>query len=143
MYRNDRDWLGEQPPVASPPPFNKPRIDWAARDATTAEALRQKAALLRTQTPPQRVTRLTLEVALDQRGRLEKRLHKLPMCVLALAELTERLDDYQRRRIVWEAEELRRLEQPIQAWRLRRLAGLPDKCTPRVESSLWETACDL
>jgi hypothetical protein len=143
LYRNDREWLGAQPPVASNSVFNKPRFDWAARDTTTAEALRQEAALLFDQTPPQRVTRLTLEVALGQRGWLEKRLHKLPLCVLALAELTESLDDYQCRRIVWAAEEMRRLEQPVQAWRLRRLAGLPDKCTPKVESSIWMAASGL
>jgi hypothetical protein len=71
---------------------------------------------------------------------VEKRLRKLPLCRFALAEVTESIEDFQYRRIVWAAEVLRRQEQPIQVWRLRRLAALRDQCAPKVEKLLVKTA---
>jgi hypothetical protein len=135
--------MGEQPPVAVTPISNKPRFNWAAIDAATAETLRQEAARLRDQTPPQQITRKALERALGQDGWLEKRLHKLPLCVTALAELTESVDDFQCRRIVWAAGELQQQEQPLRLLRLRRMAGLPDQCAPAVESLLRKTESDV
>ena len=95
---------------------------------------------LRTATPPQQITRLALERALGQPGWLEKRLNKLPLCVAALAQVTENVEDFQCRRVIWAAEELLEQGLPIQVWRLRRLAGLPDRCTSKVEDLLLETA---
>lgn len=136
LYRNDRDWLDAQPPAATVPHPGKPRFDWPSIDAAAAKALRQKATLLRAQSPPRRISRLALERALGQPGWLEKRLHKLPLCAIVLAEVEEGIDAYQRRRLTWAAEELRRRDLPIQAWRLRRLAALPSRCHPRVERML-------
>jgi len=44
---------------------------------------------------------------------LEKRLHKLPLCRIALAEVTESVEGFQYRRVVWAAAELHRQEEPI------------------------------
>jgi hypothetical protein len=140
LYRNDRGWLDTQPPVAISFISNKPRFDWQSIDAATVEILKQEAAHLRVQNPPQQITRSALERAFGQPGWLEKRLRKLPLCRIALAELTESVENFQCRRIVWAAEELRRQEQPIQVWRLRRLAALRDQCAPKVEKLLVKTA---
>jgi hypothetical protein len=140
LYRNDRGWLDTQPPVAITSISNKPRFDWQSIDAATVEILRQEAAHLRVQNPPQQITRSALERAFGQPGWVEKRLRKLPLCRFALAEVTESIEDFQYRRIVWAAEVLRRQEQPIQVWRLRRLAALRDQCAPKVEKLLVKTA---
>ncbi len=101
LYRNDHDWLNVQPPLGIIPISNKPRLDWPAIDAATAETLRLESARLRAQNPPQQITRLGIERFLGQRGWLEKRLHKLPQCVAVLAELTESVEDFQFRRVIW------------------------------------------
>lgn len=136
LYRNDHNWLDAQPPPSIIPTFKKPRYDWSAIDTETAEYLRQEAVFLRAQTPPRQITRRALERALGQPDWLRKRLHKLPLCGIALAELTESINDFHHRRIIWAAAELRRQEQPIKVWRLRRLAALPSLCTPKIESLL-------
>lgn len=138
LYRNDRDWLDWQPPKASGHKPNKPRLDWRAIDLEMAQTLRQGATQLRTVIPPQQITRLGLERALGHCGWLEKRLHKLPLCVAVLAELTESVEDFRCRRVIWAAEELQKQGLPIQVWRLRRLAGLPDQCTSNVENVMIE-----
>ncbi len=143
LYRHDRDWMAAQPPVAIAPISNKPRMEWATIDTETAKTLRLKAARLRAQDPPQQITRLALERAIGRRGWLEKRLHKLPLSVAVIVEVTETVEDFQVRRVVWAAEELQRQEIPIQVWRLRRLAGLPDQCTAKVEGLLLETASQV
>ena len=140
LYRNDRDWLDAQPPAAVGHISNKPRLDWPSIDATTAQTIEREAAWLRSLDPPQQITRLALECALGQRGWLEKRLQKLPVCVAVLSEVTESVEDFQCRRVSWAAEKLLKQGLPIQVWRLRRLAGLPDECTAKVESLILEIA---
>jgi hypothetical protein len=142
LYRNDRDWLHAQPPAAAGYIPCKPRLDWPSIDATTAQTLEREAARLRTLDRPQQITRLALECALGQRGWLEKRLHKLPWCVAVLSEETESVEEFQCRRAMWAAAELQKQYLPIQVWRLRRLAGLPDQSTARVESLLIELASE-
>jgi hypothetical protein len=144
LYRNDRDWLDEQPPVAITSFSKKPRFDWQSIDAATVEILKQEAVHLRVQNPPQQITRSALERALGQRGWLGKRLHKLPLCVIALAELKESVEGFQCRRIVWAAEVLRRQEQPIQVWRLRGLTHLQrNYCSPEVNDFLMKTVSEM
>lgn len=140
LYRNDHDWLDAQPPAAAGHVPNKPRLNWPSIDATTAQALEQEAARLRSLDPPQQVTRLALECALGQRGWVEKRLQKLPLCVAVLSEVTESVEEFQCRRVIWAAEELFKQGLPIQVWRIRRLAGLSEQCSSRVENLLIEIA---
>lgn len=137
LYRNDRDWLASQPPFATPSRCNRARINWAEVDAKTSEFLREESGMLLARVPPVPVTRAALERALGRRGWLEKRLHKLPLCANVLEEITENEEDFQRRRVAWADAELRRLGLPVQAWRLRRLAGLPEPCATGVEAALF------
>jgi hypothetical protein len=139
LCRNDRDWLDTQPPVAKPVPPAKPRLDWPAIDAVTVQTMKQEATRLRAQDPPQRVSRPALELAIGRRGWFKNRLHGLPLCVIALTELTESDTEFRCRRIVWAAEKLRIKEQPINVSGLRRAAMLPTCCPPEVESFLTET----
>ncbi len=140
LYRNDRDWLDRQLPAASRHAPNKPLLDWRAIDLEMAQTLRHRAAQLRTFIPPQQITRLALERALGQPGWLEKRMRKLTRCAAVLSEVVESVEEFQCRRVIWAAEELLKQEFPIQVWRLRRLAGLPDQCTVNVETLLMEVA---
>lgn len=143
LYRNDRDWLNAQPPAAAGHIPNKPRLDWPSIDIRTAQTIGQEAARLRSLDPPQQITRLALECALGQSGWLEKRLQKLPLCVTVLSEVTESVEEFQCRRVIWAAEELLNQGLPISVWRLRRLAALRDQCTAKVESLMIAVANDF
>ncbi|MBU2848648.1 transposase [Acidithiobacillus ferriphilus] len=136
LYRHDREWLNVQPPAPALPFPHKARINWAAIDAETAEILQRESQILLTNVPPVAVTRAALERTLGRRGWLEKRLHKLPLCSAVLREVTESDEAFQCRRVEWAEAELRRQGLPVQVWRLRRLAGLPEYCTEAVEFTL-------
>lgn len=137
LYRYDRDWLASQPPLATPSRCKRARINWADVDAKTAEFLRGEAEKLLAHAPPVPVTRAALERALGRRGWLEKRLHKLPLCATVLDEVTENEEAFQCRRVAWADAELRHQGLPVQVWRLRRLAGLPEHCAIVVETALF------
>lgn len=143
LYANDRDWLKEQPPAVTTSSRKRPRINWPDLDAEKAENLRREAARLRAQIPPQRISRAALERAIGQTDWLTTRLDKLPRCATALAELTESVEEFQRRRIVWAAEELRQHEVPISVSRLRRFIHLKSDRFPEIESFLREIACEI
>lgn len=136
LYRHDRDWLKAQPPFSAGSSSGRQRYDWPAIDAATAANLRHGAARLRVETPSVPVTRAALEHCLGKPHWLAKRLTKLPLCAAALEELTEPLETFQCRRVAWAVEELHRQALPIAVWRLRRLAGLRDRCAPSVEAAL-------
>lgn len=140
LYRNDRDWLNAQPPVAIKPVVSRPRHDWPAIDAEASEILRREGVRLRLLSPPVPINLSALERALGQFRQLERRLAKLPMCSAVLNELTESVDDFRRRKTIWAADELRRQHRPVKVWRLRRLAGLPGLCPPAVEMALRAAA---
>lgn len=136
LYRHDRDWLKSQPPYPKPRHDKKQRRDWASIDKEMAAELREGAARMRTETPPLCITRAALERLLGKPEWLDKRLNKLPLCALALANVTESVAAFQCRRIAWAVDELHRLSKPVTAWRLRRLAGLRDDCALVVEVAL-------
>ncbi|MGC9217115.1 TnsD family Tn7-like transposition protein [Acidithiobacillus sp.] len=137
LYRHDRGWLTSQPPLPAPSKRNRARINWAGVDSKTAEFLRGEAEKLLTYAPPVPVTRAALERVLGRRGWLEKRLHKLPLCATILDEVTETEEAFQCRRVAWADAQLRHRGLPVQVWRLRRLAGLPEHCAIAVEAALW------
>jgi hypothetical protein len=136
LYRHDHDWLESHPPYPMHRLGGKQRRDWPTIDATMAAELRQCAAQMRAEAPPIPITRAALERTLGKPAWLDTRLKKLPTCAVALNELTEPLEAFQRRRIAWAVEELHRLGKPVLIWRLRRVAGLPEHCAPSVEAAL-------
>jgi hypothetical protein len=138
LYRHDRDWLKSQLPFPAPSHGGRPRKDWPEIDGTVVAEMKIAAANLRAQVPPVPVTRAALERLLGKRGWLESRLNKLPLCTTIISEVTESTEAFQCRRFNFAADELRRLEKPIIAWRIRRVAGLPDCCAPLVEAELIE-----
>jgi hypothetical protein len=136
LYRNDREWLDvNSPPRRGSSPSNK-RPDWLAIDGSLAADLREAAYWLKGEKPPQRVTLAALERRLGRPGWIGKRKGKLQRTVAALKQAVETLDGFRLRRVSWAVSELERLGLPTQAWRARRLAGLPVKVSNSVEAAL-------
>lgn len=139
LGHNDPSWLKMQPPASLSRIFIAPPVDWQTIDVAMVEALKREAARLRAEDPPKRVSRSSLERALGRRGRLG-RLNRLPLTAIALTELLESTEEFQCRRIIWAAEELRRREQPISVRRLYDLTGLRSSICARAKSLLRKTA---
>ncbi len=136
LYRHDRDWLKSQPPYPKHRHGGSQRRDWSSIDGKMATELRERATQMRTEAPPLWITRAALERVLGKPEWLDKRLYKLPLCARELTKLAESVETFQCRRIAWAVDELHRLDKPVTAWRLRRMAGLHDRCAPVVEAAL-------
>ncbi|MBT3072197.1 TnsD family transposase [Rhodomicrobium sp. Az07] len=136
LYRNDRDWLDlNSPPPSTASRWGK-RLDWPTIDCHLAVELRDAAHRLIRETPPQRVSAAALERLLGRPGWIGKRTEKLPRTIEALGQVVETLEDFRLRRVFWAAAALEREGLPVQAWRIRRLAGLPAEVSMRVEEAL-------
>jgi len=86
--------------------------------------------------PPRRVTRTELERRLTMPGWLAPRAAKLPATTAMLKRITDTLEDFQARRVRWAAAHLEGQHLPVQAWRVRRLAGLRPQASQDVEIAL-------
>ncbi|MFD1626631.1 TnsD family Tn7-like transposition protein [Azospirillum griseum] len=140
LYRHDRAWLDAHSPLSRlrSPPRN--RMNWAAVDQAMAHALRQTAEQILSQSPPMRVTLAELERQLGRPGWAGKRRAKLPETQATLADVTESVEAFRLRRIAWAREALERSEGSAPAWKVHRLAGLPDHLSEAVRHALDATA---
>lgn len=98
--------------------------DWLAIDAAWAERISRTAAGIRALSPPVRVSLAEIERRIGTRGWLDKRQEKLPRCMSVLAQLTESIPDFQRRRIDWAIDVLTDEHELVVPWRVLRKAGL-------------------
>lgn len=140
LYRHDRNWLETHvpEPMIRPPP--KPRTDWGAVDQGLAADLRAAAVRILGRIPPVRVTLAELERDIGHPGWIGKRRTKLPETVAALSAMTEEVEAFQLRRIAWARESLIRNGDGAPAWKVRRLAGLPERASASVERALTSVA---
>jgi hypothetical protein len=136
LYRHDQPWLRRQPPLPCHSAAPTIRRDWPTLDAATAAKLSDAAVALRATTPPVPVTRAALQRALGRPDWIDRRRRQLPLAATTLGKLVESLGDFQKRRIAWVAEELRHRNQPVLAWRVRRLAGLPKEMSADAATAL-------
>jgi hypothetical protein len=140
LRRFDRDWLEATLPPCRSIGRHVPRVDWGAVDACLADLLSEASDAILHLDPPVRATRAELERRLGQPGWIGRRLAKLPACAAVLAQVTESLDHFRLRRIQWAVAELQRQGVSIRAWRIKRLAGLPTRIAPAIETALAEVA---
>lgn len=105
---------------------SRPRLDWKNIDREYAVEFRRKAKEVRSLEPPRRVTIGAIEARLGRRDWLSKRVKKLPLSVLAAAEVAEDTKTFQSRRLEWHAQ--RAIERGLMdPWIVLRRAGLGGK----------------
>ena len=136
LYRHDREWLEQHSPTPLHKKWSDQRVDWETLDHHTATQLRKAAREITLEVPPRRITQSALERKLGWSRRMSKRQEKLPRSVGVLSVVTETIDAFRLRRIAWAVQELDRQALPTRAWRVRRLAGLPQRASPNVEAVL-------
>lgn len=136
LYRHDREWMDRHSPTALRKKWSDQRVDWESLDCRIATQLLKAAQEIVREIPPQRVTQAALERKLGLPRWLSKRRVKLPKSINVLVDVAETIDGFRLRRIAWAVSELDRQTLPTRSWRVRRLAGLPPKASPRVEAAL-------
>lgn len=116
------------------------RVDWTQRDHMLVEQVSRATVRVRACQPPVRVTVARIERQLGARGWIAKRRTKLPLTTSCLAQMVEPLEAFQRRRIVWVADEMDREGIALSSWRVMRRAGLIAMHLPMIENVLaWRT----
>lgn len=116
------------------------RVDWAQRDRMLLEQISRATARIRACQPPVRVTAAQIERQMGVRDWIAKRRTKLPLTTSCLAQMAEPLEAFQRRRIVWVADEMDREDMALSRWRVMRRAGLTAEHLPMIENVLaWRT----
>lgn len=136
LYRNDNEWLKLHLPEIRPACQKKQKYDWATIDAKLSEELRKSIEKLRKESPPRPITLASLCRAIGKPKWLYKRLQKLPLCTKTLIDYQESADEYYRRRISWAIMELRLRGDPLKTWKIRDLAGAPNRCCQDIEDML-------
>lgn len=137
LYRNDYDWL-HRTIFAISRPVREPltTVDWSKRDKQTAQALRFHARQLYAKTPPIRVSKSQLAKAIGEKHFIEKYIDRLPATALAVNMFAETVENFQKRRIAWAVDQVRKSGASIVAWRITRLAGMKEPLTQELKLEL-------
>lgn len=137
LYRHDRQWLRACFAGRQGQKGRTPQADWLTRDQAIARALQAAAIQIRALPgKPVRCSRSRLLRVAGATNTMRQAANRLLMSRAALNDCAETIEQYRVRRIWWAASQLRAQSQPQAAWRLRRLAGLPDRTSARVVEAL-------
>lgn len=131
LYRNDRDWLNKNSPYFNRRNNNK-RVDWNNRDDKIAEEIIQTVIDILKQDKPKRINISSIGKAIDKLTLLEKHIDKLPKTNFILNEVTETVEEFQKRRIVWAIEQLKLQGESLEKWKILRLAGIKNDASPSI-----------
>jgi hypothetical protein len=136
LYRNDRNWLNANSPkkIGSSTPIQ--RIDWDKRDKEIAKEVIPTTINLLTQTKLKRVTITAIGKQLGKLSILERHIDKLPLTKFILNEVTESIEEFQKRRIVWAVEQLNLKEDSLNSWKIKKLAGLKTNVSSKINDSI-------
>lgn len=124
LYRNDRDWLNRNSPKLLSKVNDNLRVDWEHRDKEIYNDVRVAVNDMLSVGKPIRITISSIGSRIGIRPLLEKHLNKLPKTKRYLDEKTERIKDFQIRRLQWAVKELQEDGRDLSLWRLYRKAGI-------------------
>ena len=133
LYRRDRDWLNDNSPKLHKQTASVDRVDWNIRDREILKQAKNTVEKLLNEDKPVRITVGKIGVDLCSKALLEKHLGKLPQTKIYLESVTERVEDFQIRRIKWAIAQLNRQGEEVKEWKILRLAGLGNNCTDEVK----------
>ncbi|MEK4231082.1 TnsD family transposase [Solibacillus sp. FSL H8-0538] len=136
-YRNNRDWLKENYPRMKEKVTTNNRVDWKKRDLEILRLVKKAIQNLYVIEKPVYVNKSKVAKEIGQLSLLEKHLDKLSKTKAYLDKYLETREQFQIRRIKWACRKLyREDENDVVAWKVRRLAGLREKLSNVVETSL-------
>lgn len=143
LYRHNRDWLidwNQQHKLERSP--SVPRVDWGQRDRIVVRQLLRIIKDLDNSLDHPRVTSNWLLKKIPTGTSLAKNLHKLPLVSLCLKRYSERIEDYQIRRINRAFIELKEESLELKRWRLLRRATLSKERITEEAQRFLEMVCE-
>jgi hypothetical protein len=138
LIKNDSTWLKKHrilPPKRSGPPSS---IDWKARDAFYAVAVREAALRLKNAPGrPAQVTKTAIGIELGAVGILRQKIQRMPITAQVLANVIETQEQYAARRIWWAANSYYEEDTFPKAWQLVKRASVNQlKARPEVRYTI-------
>ncbi len=135
LYRFDKEWLLENSPAKVKQKNNLKRVNWHERDLQILEEVKQAVNELRSSNKPIRLTLSKIGMTIRHLSLLEKKLHKLPLTKEYIDDVSETIEEFQKRRIKWSIEELDSEE--LSLWRVRRRAGIKTSFYPKLDHEIY------
>lgn len=136
-YRNNHNWLKENPLRMTMKVTANKRVDWEKRDLEILHLVKKAIQKLYAIEKPVYVNKSSVAKEIGQLSLLEKLLDKLPKTKAYLNKHLETREQLQIRRIKWACRKLyMEDENYVEAWKVRRLAGLREKLSDIVEITL-------
>ncbi|MDP4086128.1 MAG: TnsD family transposase [Bacillota bacterium] len=125
LYRNDRDWLNDNSPVKKRIQTPNQRVDWENRDK---ELLKQVKKVVQTWDKevekPTKITITSIGKKINELSLLQKKADKLPKTIAYIDKVSEDTVDFQKRRVEFTLEKLKKENEPILEWKVYKKAGL-------------------
>ncbi|OJD60899.1 TnsD family Tn7-like transposition protein [Bacillus sp. NH11B] len=128
LYRKDRDWINQFSPVKKRVHTPIQRVDWKKRDI---EVLKKVKKVIRNwDMDAEKLTKITITSIgkkISELSLLQKKADKLPKTMKYIHKVSEDTVSFQKRRVEFIVEKLKREEEPVLEWKIFRKAGLrPD-----------------
>ncbi|MDQ3742893.1 MAG: TnsD family transposase [Acidobacteriota bacterium] len=128
LGKNDREWFESLLPPRQKVGARPAYIDWAKRDAESAEAVKDEAGRIRSAPGrPVRVSKTGVAKNIGVLAVISKRGNLLPLTVKALDKVSESVENYAVRRVLWAAECFREEGICPTIWQLQGRAAVSDK----------------
>ncbi|WP_026074656.1 TnsD family Tn7-like transposition protein [Brevibacillus massiliensis] len=131
LYRNDRIWLDKHSPKPSKKKTRNNRVDWNQRDLEVLAKVQDAVSqILESNGKPKRLTVGRIAAIAGVRALLERHLDRLPETKKYLEKTVESEKQYRWRKIQWAMAELKRQDEPLQEWKVLRIAGIRKEHAP-------------
>lgn len=134
IYRNDKEWLKNNSPVANANVITTNRGDWINRDLQVLDEVKKALKDLYSKEKPVRITVSSIGKAINQKSLLEKKADRLPLTMEFIDTIKETVEDFQKRRIQWSVNQL--ADEKLEVWKIMRKAGLKSEFYPSLADEI-------
>lgn len=134
LYKNDRNWLNNNSPVNKrKQPLNQ-RVDWEKRDNELLESVREFVQNWDIDVErPTRISVTSIGRKLNDISLLQKKADKLPNTMNFIYKISENTVSYQKRRVEFWIERLKKEGEPLREWKVYEKAGLRSNVSNEVK----------
>lgn len=125
LYRNDREWLNKCSPVKKRIQVPNQRVDWEKRDKELLKLVKKMVQNWDIDVEkPTRITVTSIGKKINELSLLQKKADKLPKTMEYIHKVSEDTVSFQKRRVEFTVEKLKKENEPILEWKIYKKAGL-------------------
>lgn len=135
-YRNNQKWLKSNLPIKINTKNFNSRVNWENRDQETLKKVQRVIKILYLAEKPIFVNKTRVSKNLDKPSYIEKYLERLPKTKEYLINNIETREQFQLRRLLWCCVQLKKRNEEIVAWKIRRMAGFKKEMDTSIEIML-------